>query len=342
MDGSSQKLNGNLAAIGAFEVSESFRLRVSGENVQYFFLLLGDEEDNVAGLVAGGGHPESIVDYSVNISGDYFLFIQYDPKSAADARTAMVELDEQPAPAPSPPRQLVQLVFTDGFLHSPGLWDPVDGTNEDLAFLEAISDIVRNEVAQKLQDIFAGTPIEILHDTDSTSDEPVSRITFSPERVLADQSTINDSALPPPDPSRPECQIRVVFGEVLPSGTTLDPGNQIHDDEAVVYVGSFQGRGESCWTSTVGSINSVVLTLAQTAAHEIGHLVGLHHVEQIDLMNRSATLAFLRDLEFARGQLQLDRLRDGQIVSDVFTAVVIDPDVYFQAVFGTIPADVEP
>ena len=160
------------------------------------------------------------------------------------------------------------------------------------------------------------------------------RLTFSPQRQLADADDINDAALPPPDPSRPECQVRVVFGEVLPRGTNVDPGNHVRDDAAVVYVGSFQGRGEACWTSAVSSLNNVVLALTQTAAHEIGHLVGLFHVEQIDIMNRSATLAFLRNLEFARGQIQLDRLRDGQVISEVFPSIVQEPQRYFEAVFA--------
>ena len=142
-------------------------------------------------------------------------------------------------------------------------------------------------------------------------------------------------ALPAPDPSRPECQERVVFGEVLPSGSSADVGNRVLDDEAVVYVGSFQGRGETCQTTAVSSLNSVVLTLAQTAAHEIGHLVGLMHVEQVDVMNRSATLAFTRQLMFARGQIQVDRLVDGDVVGEVFPAVVQDPAIYFDAVFSS-------
>jgi hypothetical protein len=108
----------------------------------------------------------------------------------------------------------------------------------------------------------------------------------------------------------------------------------VHDDQALVYVGSFQGRGQECWTSAVNSLSSMALTLAQTGAHEIGHLVGLYHVEQIDLMNRTATLAFLRELQFARGQVQLERVIGGQVGGEVFPAIVQDPETYFRAVFA--------
>jgi len=51
-------------------------------------------------------------------------------------------------------------------------------------------------------------------------------------------------------------------------------------------------------------------------------------------MNRSATLAFLRELPFTRGQVQLDRLRNGEVVSEVFTSMIQDPEVYFRAIFA--------
>ena len=78
-----------------------------------------------------------------------------------------------------------------------------------------------------------------------------------------------------------------------------------------------------------------MLTLSQTAAHEIGHLIGLRHVEQIDIMNRSATLAFQRELEMVRGQVQFDRPANGTVVSEVLTTIIQDPARYMDAVFDT-------
>jgi hypothetical protein len=83
----------------------------------------------------------------------------------------------------------------------------------------------------------------------------------------------------------------------------------------------------------INSLNNVVLTLSQTAAHEIGHLVGLRHVEQIDIMNRSATLAFQRELVLVRGQVQFDRVANGTLVSEVLTTIIQDPNIYFQSMF---------
>ena len=76
----------------------------------------------------------------------------------------------------------------------------------------------------------------------------------------------------------------------------------------------------------------MVRPLGQTAAHEIGHLLGLFHVEQIDLMNRTATLAFLRELTLARGQIQLDT-HGAEAGTEVFTSIIQDPAVYFRTMF---------
>jgi len=122
---------------------------------------------------------------------------------------------------------------------------------------------------------------------------------------------------------------------VLPDGTEQDPGNQVRDDEAIVYVGSFQGRGASCYTSAINSFNNAVLSLTQSGAHEIGHLVGLYHVEQLDVMNRAATLALLRELSLQRGQIQVDRIINGQAVGEVVTNVLQEPERYFRFAFSS-------
>ena len=114
-------------------------------------------------------------------------------------------------------------------------------------------------------------------------------------------------------------------------------GNQKLDDEAVVYVGSFQGRGETCRSAATDSVNNVVLTLAQTAAHEIGHLVGFYHTQLIDIMNRSATLGFQRELNFERGQIEIEVQRNGQIITEALTTVIQEPALYFLTNFDSSP-----
>lgn len=335
-DGEAHTLSANIVPLGELEEGQVLRIQVDGNAVESVLVLATDEAFAEAGVLAGGGPAAAPFDYRVQRAGPYFVFVQFDPLASQAQRTGTITIAPgDPAFAP-PARQVVQVVFAEGFLTDPGLFDPVDGTADDLAFLAEISDVVEQEVLDRLRAIFADTPIEIVGPNEAPP-APFSRLTFLPDRVPAENQDVSDAALPPADPARPQCQERVIFGEVLPRGARQDPGNQVGDDEAVVYVGSFQGRGEACWTSAVSSLNNVVLTLSQTAAHEIGHLVGLYHVEQIDIMNRSATLAFERELAFARGQVQLERLSGGAVISEVFTTVVQDPARYFQLAFDSSP-----
>jgi len=332
LDGTARTLRANVASLGELSAGDVVRVRVSGSNVQAVLLLLADSRDAEVAALAGGGPANAFFDYSVQITGTYFVFIQFD--AAVDAPRATLEAAPGDTAATTPAQQYVRVSFADDFLTGPGLFDPVDGTESDRELLDSLSPLVLTGIVERLRIIFENSPIVILGPDDPAPDGPFSELTYLPDRVEADNQSIVDAALPPADPTRPQCQTRVVFGEVLPSGTLQDTGNRVHDDQAVVYVGSFQGRGRECWTSAVNSMDSMVLTLAQTGAHEIGHLVGLYHVEQIDLMNRSATLAFLRELGLARGQIQLERVINGAVVGEVFPAIVQDPDVYFQTVFS--------
>jgi hypothetical protein len=180
-----------------------------------------------------------------------------------------------------------------------------------------------------------GTPIEILSTDESQPAAPYSRLRFTGQRVTSDQSpAVEDVVIP--ITADPQCNEGVVFGELLPAGSNArDPGNQTPDDEAIVYVGSFQGRGEPCLSAVVNSINNIILALSHTGAHEIGHLVGLFHVAAFDdIMVVSPNLAFQRELAFGRSQIQLGPKAPGGTIFPVLTNVIQDPSLYFSAVFG--------
>ena len=333
-DGVSRPLTADVVPLGFLDRDDVIRLEVRVEAVEAVLILMSDETSDETGVIVGGGPPFVPFDYRVQVAGDYFAFVQFDPTADAAARTGTITAGPGDPAFEPPSRQIVRVEFADGYLADPGLFDPTTMPVSNQAFLESISDVVQAEIVTTLRRIFDGTPIEIIDEHDAPPSEPFSRLRFLPDRVLADEQNVFDAALPPSDPTRPQCRVRVVFGEILPAGTRQDVGNRILDDEAVVYVGSFQGRGETCHTAATDSINNVVMALAQTGAHEIGHLVGLYHVEQVDVMNRSATLAFLRELALARGQIQVERLIGGQVVSEVLPAIVQDPGLYFRTAFA--------
>jgi hypothetical protein len=208
-------------------------------------------------------------------------------------------------------------------------------TSGDQQLLASLAEPVKASILSELHRIFDGTPVRILSETDPLPSAPVSKLTYLPDRVVSTDVATIDAALPPPDATRPECQVSTTYGQVQPNGIELDPGNHVRDDQAVVFVGSFQGRGATCQSAAISSLSNLTLSLAQSGAHEIGHLVGLVHVTQIDIMNPTATLAFLRQLDIGRGQIRQDTVDGGQLVGAVLSNVIQDPAVYFSSAFDS-------
>ena len=276
LDAKAHLLRTNLASLGPLDEGDALFIRVDGDSVEAVFILIGDDQQEATGVIVGGGPGDAAIDFRAVAAGTYFVFLEIALTSRSEDVRLTASLTKTAAPRPQ--RQVVVVSFDDAYLTNPGLWDPLDATQADRDLLDSLSELVADGIMTMLRDMFADSPIEIVAESEAPPGEPTSRLTFKPDRVLADDQNIIDTALPPPDQTRPQCQERVVFGETLPRGAAIDLGNHILDDDAVVYVGSFQGRGEECWLAAINSVNNIVLSLSQTAAHEIGHLVGLHHV----------------------------------------------------------------
>ncbi|NLX12873.1 MAG: hypothetical protein GXY44_04360 [Phycisphaerales bacterium] len=334
LDGQEQELRTDLAPLGELVAGQVLRLKVSGPAVKAALILTADTELDDTGRLAGGGPPNQSFQYRVQVPGPYYVYIQFDPQAGGRQLRATITAEPGDPDYRPPSRQVVRVVFLEGYLTEPGLYDPDSMTDDEKQLLVDLSDLVAEGIVDRLRTIFADTPIEIVAEDEPLPDEPYSTLYYDPRRVLADEQDIHDVALPPADPTRPECQVRVIFGEVLPRGLMQDPGNRVLDDEAAVYVGSYQGRGATCRTRVTDSVNNMVLALAQTGAHEIGHLVGLMHTEQVTLMHRSATLAFMRELAFDRGQVQIETGQSTDVFTEVLTPIIQDPSFYWQTNFS--------
>ncbi len=339
-NGQPRRLTTDIVSLGPLTAGQVINLTVAGDTVQAFLLLQPDTAVPGSGIVIGGG-PEGIAtNYRVPADNDYFVFVQLDPNADIAAAEVTLTATDGDATFTPPAAQRVLVEFADGYLTNPGLFDPDSGTQEMQDFLAEISGQVQDGIIERLNDIFAGTPIEIFDGRDGQPDAPFSTLTFSPDRVELDPTELSIDAVAPPLTDNPECDDLVIFGEVLSNAVGQDSGNQIPDDDAVVYVGSFQGRGDACQTSAINSVNNIVNGLAQTGAHEIGHLVGLYHVALFDIMDRSPSMAFQRELEFMRGQILVEQAietTDGRtdVATIVLTNIVQDPTIYFNSVFAS-------
>ena len=341
VDGVQRVITTEISRLGFHTAGEVLKITVKSDQATAAYVIVGDTQrvgpggTPLAGIIVDGGpiSPTSGTArpffHRVRRDERLFLFIEGPTNTQAS-----VMLEVGPADFIKPSGQSIAVEFEADFLAA-GLADP-DSTTlaDDRAFLRAVEPTVRNDIVLHLQQIFVDSHVTILGPADARPAN-CSVLRYSGEAVFPDgqDSTAFVDAIRT-SRDNASCPQLVVYGEVLPRGTGIDPGNQDPSDAAEVFTGSFR-RPPNCMGSTfvTNSLNNIVNTLSLAGAHEAGHLLGLTHSALEGIMAAQPTAAFQRQLIFQRSQIiQVVDQAEGSF--NVVTTIVQDPQLYFDNIFS--------
>jgi len=166
---------------------------------------------------------------------------------------------------------------------------------EQEELLVRIEPLVKEYIVKRLRNVLEPYGMTVFDDPNKVADGPFSTVYFTNTvgPVWTGDDLWDTTVAPGQDPNSSNPQL-ILYGTA--GG---DPGNRIHDDDAIVFVGSFIGQ-----PLLKASVNDMVNILAHTAAHEMGHLVGLQHVYRTsDIMWGRPSYAYPRDIDFGMAQV---------------------------------------
>lgn len=316
IDGRPHTLHTEVSSLGYRREGEVLQITIHSTTARACYLLRRDQANPAAGVIVNGSKTGIAFLHRVTEGGELFLFVDAPVGTKATATVNFGPPDYEP-----PNGQTIVVEFEADFLVN-GLSDPTTDNAGDRQLLMSIEPLVRDGVIHELNGLFANTGVEILA---AGTERPAahSSLLFTGARQTA--TGTEPDALPVAG-----CDQTVVFGELLPHGVNIDPGNHDPEDAAIVYVGSFRATGDCPDPGfVINSASNIINALSLAGAHEIGHLLGLNHTALDGLMAASPSFAFQRQLQFERGQIVVGYGDDLQIV----TAVVQDPEVYLANIF---------
>ncbi|MCH9002135.1 MAG: matrixin family metalloprotease [Planctomycetes bacterium] len=240
-----------------------------------------------------GGAParflDSLIDFTVRRASDeYFLVVTNASFAATGEFTGSYIVDitvTSGFDVPPPTPQLLLLNFEGGSITTPQLGPvtlaPFDAGNirdpgSQFAPYAGQTQVLKDSIRQTMEQNFERFRIEII-----TSDDPLP--------VGTEFSTVYFGGFN-----------SLAFGEA----EAVDLYNADFCDDAIIYAESFVPQV----FSTLPSAQALGVAIANVASHEVGHLLGLNHVnDDAALMDdRSAADVFLSDQEFKEAPLSND------------------------------------
>jgi hypothetical protein len=277
---------------------------------------------DATGAILDAAHSIGGIDYVAVQEDNYYLFLHMSQSFYMPGLMSLTIEPGQPIPSPRPQVfavdfacvEPVRLPESDELTQlSPMDLSAMGQTIEEQASLAEIQPAVERLIAERLNAIFRPYGMTVMR---VTPNEPITD-EHSTVHFTNDPGGPSDSPFDTTLIQQDGVEIYVAYGVA-----EWDPGNRIPDDDAVVFVGSYLDQ-----SGLLVSTNDLVNILAHSAAHEMGHLVGLMHVfRRSDIMWGEPNVAFTRQLDLGRGQVMFGGWRSEDLYAIPF--IYQDPDKY--------------
>lgn len=277
---------------------------------------------DATGAILDAAHSTGGIDYVAVQEGDYYLFLHMGQLFNMPGVMSLTIRPDQPIPSPRTQVfavdfacvEPVRLPESDELTQlSPMDLSAMGETTEEQASLAEMQPVVERLIIERLNAIFGPYGMMVLR----AGPDELSTARYSTVHFTNDPGSPSDSPFDVTLIQQDGVDVYVEYGVAK-----WDPGNRVPDDDAIVFVGSYLAR-----SGLLVSTNDLVNVLAHSAAHEMGHLVGLMHVfRRSDIMWGEPNVAFTRQLDFGRGQVMFGGWRSEHLYAIPF--VYQDPDKY--------------
>ncbi len=310
-----------LLDIGHLVPGDKATITIRSRNSPAVFVL-----DSSGNIMDGAQTLETLI-FVADAQDDYFLLLEAPGQPSQWGSISLTVRAGQPMPERFPQVFVLNFDGADSVELSDGQvftqLSPMDltafgSTDDERAFLAEIEPAIRGLICDRLNAVFVSYGMTVFESADEAGPGVFSTVYFTGDLgPPSDDLFDTTEARPATGPDGFAEPLWILYG-----AAGADLGNHVPDDDAIVFVGSFIGQ-----RLLEMSINDMVNIFAHSAAHEMGHLLGLYHVfRRSDIMWGRPNVAFSRDIDFGRAQVVFGN----NLVEFLFQ----DPDRYLRRISG--------